>query len=546
MLSILFRPILSGPTLLLPFLAWLPLVLAADPAVAQSPVDALVAQSPATAEPGPLADIDEYIERGMRDWAIPGLAAAVVQGNQVVLARGYGVQRLGSSDGVDEHTIFGIASLSKAFTSAALGMLVDEGRLSWDDPVSNHLPDFQLYDPCMTAATTVRDLLAHRVGIGRMTGNRLPWLSNRDRSELVRRIRHLEPEQPFRSDYVYSNVGYLIAGELIPAITGQSWDRFVAERIFAPLGMDRSSTSITVIGPDHNAAWPHQEIDGRLVTIPRRDFDVVGPAASINSSVAELTTWMRMHLGDLGEVDGQRLLSDSVMAQIHQPQNLTPGPALAPPTAYAMGWGAADHAGRRISRHSGATDGMNSIMVLLPEADLGVVVLTNTFNEFMNALAFHIIDNVIGAPGPDWHSLYLTDYRHRHEQARQEREAIHQARERGTRPSVALEGFAGHYYDDLYADARVWLENGSLVLELWGDSAHVADLEHWHHDTFRAVWRNRAKREEFLWFTRGADGSMSHLHVDWALRPDVLQVGAYPSSYRRVATWERTAVDSGS
>jgi CubicO group peptidase (beta-lactamase class C family) len=488
---------------------------------------------------GPLRDLDGFIERGMRDWEIPGMAVAVVRNDSVIYARGHGVRRLGVADRVDEHTLFGIASVSKAFTAAALGLLVDEGRLSWDDAVVDHLPAFRLYDPYITQATTVRDLLAHRVGIGRMTGNRLRWLPHRPREELIRRIRFLEPEQSFRDGYVYSNVGYMIAGELIPAITGESWESFVERRLFAPLGMRRSNTSITAIAPGENAAWPHQEIDGSVVEIQWRDFDAVGPAASINSSAAEIAAWMRLHLGDPGVFEGTRLLSHAVMAEMHRAQNVTREADFAQLASYGFGWSLGSYQGHRVSRHGGATDGMNTMLVLVPGQELGIFVTTNTFNDFMNAVVNHILDAALDLPVRDWHTPVLQAYRDRYDAVQRERDAIHAARQAGTSTSVPLAAFAGRFYDDLYAEAEVLLQDGRLLLRLWDDDTQVADLEHWHHDTFRAIWRNRAMREEFVWFSRGADGRIAQLHVDWALRPALLQVGAYPAPYRRVATWSR-------
>jgi CubicO group peptidase (beta-lactamase class C family) len=522
---------------------WVPLRLRIAHAVLVLAAAVLAATAPAplAAQPAPLADLDAFIERGLSDWGIPGLGIAVVHQDRVVYARGFGVHRLGEARRVDENTLFGIASVSKAFTAAALGMLVDEGRLSWDDPVVTHIPGFELYDPWVTRTTTIRDLLAHRVGFGRMTGNRLRWLPHRERAELIHRIRHLGPERSFRDGYVYSNVGYMIAGEVIPAVTGTSWEQFVETRIFAPLGMTRSNTSVTRIAPGDNAAWPHQEIEREVVPIARRNFDAVGPAASINASVAELTSWMRLHLGEPGVVDGRRLLSDTVMAELHRAQKVIREPAFGTLASYALGWSISSYAGRRISSHSGATDGMNTILMLVPEADLGVVVTTNTFNNFMGALAYEVIDRMLDLPRRDWNRLQLDAYRARYQAVLREREAIHAARQRNTAPSVPLAAFAGAFYDDLYADAEVRLVGDRLELLLWQDESQIADLEHWHHDTFRAIWRDRAMREEFVWFSRGADGGITSLHVDWALRPDLLQVGAYPSSYRRIATWQRVS-----
>ena len=502
----------------------------------------LLLEGPSTlsAQPAPLQGLDSFVEQGMGDWGIPGLAVAVVKNDRVVFARGYGV--LGHEDDrpVDEHTLFGVASVSKAFTAAALGILVDEGRLDWDDPVVTHLPDFRLYDPWVSEAVTVRDLLAHRVGVGRMTGNRIRWLPARDRSELVHRIRHLEPEQAFRNGYVYSNVMYMVAGEVVAAVSGMSWDDFVQDRIFRPLGLERSSTSITAFRDGQNAALPHQEIEGEVVSIPRRNFDAVGPAASINTSVSEITAWMRVHLGEPGVVDGRRLLSEEAVREMHRAQNRIPD---AGPTgdlaSYGLGFRLGYYEGVRTSQHGGATDGMNTNLVLVPELDLGIVVVTNTFNTFMNALANRIVDRYLGLDDRDWHGATHGAFLRQRSAALAIRDSIHGAREEGTRPSVPLQAFAGEYYDPLYADARVTLEGGALVLTFWDDPDMVADLEHWHHDTFRAVWRNRSIREEFVRFTRGWEGEVDALHIEWVLRPMLLQAGAYPSGYTREATLKR-------
>jgi CubicO group peptidase (beta-lactamase class C family) len=492
-----------------------------------------------TTPPAELRHLEAFIERGMRDWEIPGLAIAVVKDDELVWARGFGVRRLGETTPVDENTLFNIASVSKAFTAAALAILVDEGRIDWDDPVVDYIPHFQLYDPYVTQNTTIRDLLSHRVGIGRMTGNRLRWISHRDRDEQIRRIRHLGPEQPFRAGYVYNNVLYMVAGEIVPAVTGISWEEFVRDRIFKPLGMNRSFTSMAHLREGENIAFPHQEIDGKVVEIPRRSFDGVGPAASIHSSAQEIAAWIRLHLGDPGTFEGRRLLSRTVVQEMHRAQNVIREPAFSHLASYGLGWSLGSWQGRRVSSHGGAVDGMNTTLVLVPEENLGIFITTNAFNTFMNALAQQVMDAYFGAPERDWHETIFQNHQRQKAAVQARRDSIHAARIPNARTSLPLERFTGHYDDDLYADARVKLVDGRLVLELWKDDDQVADLEHWHHDTFRAIWRNRAMREEFVWFTRGPSGEIDALHIDWNLRPALLQVGAYPSSYRRVATFRR-------
>lgn len=492
------------------------------------------------AQDAPLQGLDDFIQAGMTEWGIPGLAVAVVHGDRVVHARGYGVWRKGESDAVDEHTLFGVASVSKAFTSAAIGILVDEGLVHWDDPVTKHLPDFQLYDPYVTRTVTVRDLLAHRVGVGRMTGNRIQWLPGRERTELMNRIRHLDPEQPFRNGYVYSNVMYMVAGLVVESASGQSWDDFVMERIFSPLGMERSNTSVTAIADGENAAWPHQEIGGEVVPIARRNFDNVGPSASVNTSVSELTTWMRLHLGTPGEVDGVRLLSEEVAREVHRAQNRIPDAG--PPgdlASYGMGWRLSYYEGRRISQHGGSTDGMNTTLVLVPEEELGVIVTTNLHNSFMGAVANRVLDRFLGIEDRDWDRRVREPYLAAYETVAAGRDSVHAARQEGTSPSVPLEAMTGIFHDSLYADVRVELVGDGLSLTFWGDESQVLELEHWHHDTFRGSWANPAQREKFVWFTRNQDGEVDRLHVHWTLRPILLQVGLYPADYTRIVTFER-------
>jgi CubicO group peptidase (beta-lactamase class C family) len=494
----------------------------------------------AGAQPAELAGIGSYIEQGMAEWGIPGLAVAVVRGEEVLYARGFGVRELGHPEAVDEHTLFGVASTTKAMTATALGLLVERGLLSWDDRVVDHMPEFRLSDPWVTAHVTVRDLLSHRVGVGRMTGNRIQFMTHRPRPEIIYRMRYHDFEQPFRQGYVYSNVMYSVAGELIPAVDGRSWDRFMMEELFAPLGMHRSNTSITMIGDGENAAWPHQEIEGRVVPIPRRNFDNVGPSASVNTSVSEMARWIGLQLGEAGVIDGRRIVSRQVIAETHQAQNVI---RTADPygglRSYGFGWSLGDHRGYRTSQHGGASDGMNTMLLLVHDADIGVIVMTNTFNNFMNALASEIVDRMLGYEDVDWNARYRQLADSRRAVAESRRRQIHDARLSGTRPTHDLSDYTGRFQSDLYDEVEVRMENGRLMIEFWDDPTLRADLEHWHLDTFRAVWRNPAQREEFLQFTTSRHGRVDGLEFEFVLRPLHLQTGVYPSDYTRVVRFER-------
>jgi CubicO group peptidase (beta-lactamase class C family) len=493
------------------------------------------------AQSGPLEGLDAFVETGMATWGIPGLALAVVKDDQVVYSQGYGVLQRGEDRPVGTSTLFGIASVSKAFTAAAVGILVDEGRLGWDDPVVQHLPHFQLYDPYVTQTVTIRDLLAHRVGIGRMTGNRITWMPNEPPSVLLEHIRHLGPEQTFRNGYVYSNVMYMVAGEVVAAVSGQPWGDFVTERILRPLGMDRANTSITQIAPGEDAAWPHQEIEGEVIAIARRNFDNVGASASLNLSVDELAIWMRLHLGTPGEVDGVQLLAPATAREMHRAQNRIPDAGLTGPlSAYGFGFQLGAYEGRRVSQHGGSTDGMHTALWLLPEENLGVAVVTNTHNNFLNAVVQRVIDRFLGIEDRPHDARVWENHLRSAARAQATRDSIHAARIPNTTPSAPLAAYTGGFEDDLYGKAAIRLEGGQLVLQFWGDETQELVLEHWHHDTFRGVWKNPAQREKFVWFTRDSDGQIDALHVRWNLRHDVIQVGVYPAFYTRDTMFRRS------
>ena len=504
-------------------LAWASLVLSPPVAEAQAP---------------PLDGLDEYVQEAMEAWQVPGLAVAVVHEDQIAFARGYGVQELDGHEPVDEHTLFGVGSTTKAMTTAALGLLVDEGRIEWDDLVIEHLPNFRLYDACVTSQATIRDLLTHQIGIGRMIGNRIQYMTNEPRSELIYRMRYLQPERPFRADYVYQNVMYMTAGEVIPAVTGVSWDDFLRERLFVPLGMTNSNTSIHQFRPHDPAASPHHVVDGEVTLIPRRDIDNVGPAGSVNSSVIEMAQWIRLHLNG-GVYEGNRLLSPEVMHELHSAQVALPS-SREGLRAYGLGWRLSSYHGWVVSQHGGGIDGMQTALWLVPEEGLGVIVLSNMLpNRLASAVAQRVVDAFLGVPLTDWSAQFLAEHRDTQRQAEEMRREMQVARTSGTSPSLSLDQYVGTYHDDLYGSAEVRLEGDQLELRFWEDENAVLQLHHWHHDTFRAVWPNPFHGEKWIWFGLNNRGEVSELKVEWNLRPP-------PSGYTRVATFRSNQEAHGS
>src|ERR1700720_4958562 len=269
------------------------------------------------AQNAPPADLDSYVANSMRTFEVPGMAVAIVKDGKIVVAKGYGVRKLGDPTPVDEFTKFGIGSNTKAFTSTVLATLIDEGKLSWDDPVYQRLPGFEMYDPYVSHEMTIRDLLTHRSGMGLGEGDLLFWPHTTfTREDIIYRLRFMKPASSFRSRYAYDNLMYIAAGQIIPAVTGKTWEEYLREKILLPLGMNTTNLSTTAFRPGDDYAWPHSKVDGRLQSIPFQDLDNAGPAGAINSSVAEMAKWIMLQLNH-GRIPGQedRLFSE---AQSHE------------------------------------------------------------------------------------------------------------------------------------------------------------------------------------------------------------------------------------
>jgi CubicO group peptidase (beta-lactamase class C family) len=477
----------------------------------------LLVVRPASAQEAPLGGLDDYITRAMAEWRVPGLAIAVVRGDSVMYARGFGVREHGRSEPVDEHTLFAIASTTKAFTAAALGILVDEGRVEWDDPVARHLPALRLSDPWVSQTLTVRDLLTHRSGISRSDNL---WIAAPfSRTEVLRRARFLPAVEPFRSTYGYHNVMYIAAGEVVGAAAGTTWDDFVTERIFAPLGMTRSTTRAAVVESRDNVAIAHVLENGRVTTMARRNYDNIGGAGAAWSSARDMAQWIRLHLNG-GSLDGRRIISEATVRELHSPQVVirsdTAFERQFPHThlrAYGLGWIVQDYHGRKLVQHSGSINFTRTQVGMLPAERIGVVIITNlASSNLQTALMYRVLDELAGIPPRDWSAEYLAQYERSAAREAERTRAANAARVAGTRPSLAVEAYAGTYTSDLYGDVRITSEGGRLVLEYAPD--YVADLEHWHHDTFRGRWRQRGFGHAFATFSLDRQGRAHRLELE--------------------------------
>lgn len=485
---------------------------------------------PASAQPAPLAGFDASTNAAIREWNVPGLAVSVVKDGKVVFAKGYGVRKVGESAPVDEHTLFSIGSISKSFTAMALGMLVEEGKLSWDDPVRQYLPYFELYDPYATRELTIRDLLVHRSGLPEVCGGILWYGSDYSREEVVKRLRYIKPVSSFRSTFAYQSVMYMAAGEVIRAVTGKSWDDFIHERIFTPLDMKESSSLFRELKGAKNLAMPHVRLDGKPVAIAYRDSDALGPGGSIVSNVHDMGRYMQLLLGQ-GTIDGKKLYGEAVARELFSPQMVVPlrpssRPELKPLnarfSAYGFGWFLRDYRGRKVVTHTGGMDGMAAIVILVPEENLGITVLSHQDGGIGSTTAYQVLDAYLGAPKTDWSKLVLK-FREEGEQKEKEAEAkLVASRVQGTKPSLELGRYAGKYRDPMYGDLAITQENGKLVLSFSHSPSFTADLEHWQYDTFRLHWRDpMGFPKGFITFPLDAKGHIKGFEFD---QPKLLDV----------------------
>ena len=477
----------------------------------------LLAGPSARAQQAPLAGLDEYVNQSLKDWSVPGLAIAVIKDDRIVLAKGFGVRELGKPEPVDERTVFAIGSSSKAFTSAAIAMLVDDKKLKWDDPAAQFLPGFQLYDPYVTRELTVRDLLTHRVGLER--GDQLWYATTFDRGDILRRIRYLKPSSSMRSKFGYQNIMFLAAGQVVRSVSGQEWDDFVRERIFVPLGMKDTSTSIQTLPRSHDVATPHSKFDGQIVPIPYRNIDNIAPAGSINSNVLDMAQWVRLHLGN-GTYEGKPLVSPGSVKEMSTPQTvirLEGQMARLYPEAhflnYGLGWFLSDYRGRKLVEHGGSIDGMRALVAMIPEEKLGVVILTNLSGTILSIpLSYRIFDSYLGAPARDWSAEMLKTMNALEEQARAAAAKVESERVSGTKPSLALDKYAGDYQSDMYGDATVGLDNGTLMLRRGRN--FTGTLEHWHYDVFRVTWSDRQLGKQFVSFRLDQKGQIAEMNIE--------------------------------
>ena len=480
------------------------------PALAETPTPAPVI-SPAT--PEALIGLDAYIEGARQTWQVPGLSIAIVKDDQIIYSRGFGVREDGKPGKVDADTVFAIGSATKAFTAAALGMLVDEKKIEWDGAVHDYMPSFELHDPYVTRHVTVRDLLSHRTGV--VTNGSLWYGSGFDRREIIRRLRFQTETLGFRNQFQYQNEMFIVAGEIVTAVSGTSFDQFITRRIFEPLGMRRTSTSITALKAMNNVATPHVLLEGRMIPVEYRMIDNVGGAGVINSSARDMAQWLRLQLGG-GTFEGKRLIAPTTLAEMHSGQIVPRGRAdpLFKFSEYGLGWGVQEYRGQKIVQHSGAIDGMQSMVAMIPERKLGVVVLTNGLRtKLAAAVELRVLDAFLGGPATD-HSAAMKQENDDAVRIAREKAAAMSGPEAIAPARLPLGRYVGTYSSDLLGKISITLADGKLKL---ARPQATAMLNHDRNDMFKAQWDSPGQMSIIgqtpVGFTFAPDGEIATLEL---------------------------------
>ncbi len=461
-----------------------------------------------------LAEFEDYAAKAMKEWETPGMAVAVVRNGKVVYAKGFGVKKLGGNDPVDTGTVFQVGSTSKAFTSTLVAMMVDEGKLAWTDKVVDHLPGFRVYDPWVTAQFEVRDLMAQRSGLATQAAGSLPIVGY-NRREIMEKVRHIQPDTSFRTEFAYLNCPFLYAAALVEKYTGRTWEENLRERIFGPLGMTSSSSEWAAYQSAANVSGLHRRVNddpqGPIYVIPPdwpfNDWVYTyGPAGSIGSSVDDMSRWLRLHMA-AGEFEGRRLVSPESIGYTHTPKTIIDAPLTGGTQKYyCLGWLYETYRPYPIVWHNGGTMGAKTIISFVPEAGIGLVVLSNLAHTLLpEALQLKFYDLYFGNEPRDWSVEML---------AKAVSGGGQPERPAAPRPPMPLEKYEGTYRNDLYGDIKVAASQSALTVTI-GPKNIPWPLTHWDGDIFEVALPEFNEHMEFARFQTGPDGGVETLVIDF-------------------------------
>jgi CubicO group peptidase (beta-lactamase class C family) len=480
----------------------------------------------ALADPPP--GFAQRVETLRKSLGVPGATIAIVENGRTTMAQGFGVTDLKAPQKVDADTIFSTGSTGKAFTVAALAILVDEGKIGWDDKVIDHMPDFRLWDPWVTREMTIRDLLVHRSGLGLGAGDLLfVPRSNLSRAETVRRLRYIKPATSFRSAYAYDNVLYMAAGQMIEEVTGETWEHFVRDHVLRRLGMNHSTDSDAdrIASPDH--AHPHARLNGPIRgtgdQVPLdQSADIsanAAPAGGLAISAGDMTRWLNVQLAHGRLPNGSRLFSEEASRQMWNPvllQPIAPRPEELKATqpmfyTYALGWDVQDYRGTRIIWHGGAVFGSLAAVVLIPERKIGFYIAVNSEEgEMVRGLMYELLDHYLGLPQAGW-----PEKLHAFKQAQIARAVAAlnapSAQPAHVGPSLPLARYAGAYSDPWYGTITIRDAGGSLQVDFPHAPGLSAKLEHYQYDTFKTRFNDASIEPAYMTFGIGPEGRIERI-----------------------------------
>ena len=475
------------------------------------------------AHAAPPADLDAFVAQSMKTFGPPGMTVAVVEDGKVVLTKGYGVRSIAGSARVDEHTVFPIGSETKAFTATALAILVDEGKLKWSDRVVDKLPGFEMYDPYATANMTVRDLLTHRSGLGLGEGDLLIVPSTtRSRADIVHALRYLKPATGFRESFAYDNILYIVAGALVEAVSGETWEGFIQKHIFVPVGMKDAMTAYDIHAK--NGIALHARTDGPIrglgpqhVLLHGLEGGASAPAGAINASAIDMALWMQVQLAHGKLPNGTRLYSEAQAAELWKPEVVVPADAFSAAVSalspkfqdYALGWFIEDYHGHTIVEHTGAVLGAVAALYLIPERHIGIAVMINSEDgAARRAVAFRLMDHYLGLPDQDWNATLKKIVDAMVAGGQKALKAQPEQFSPNAKTSIAPAVLVGVYADPWYGTATVSArQGGKLWIRFDRTPRMEAPLTHVADDTYKADWTDKTIEAAYVKFD-GKDGKV--------------------------------------
>jgi CubicO group peptidase (beta-lactamase class C family) len=463
-----------------------------------------------------LDSLDAYYQRSLDLWQVPGMAIAIVKDDSVIFAKGYGVKNIKKKkEKVDANTLFPIASNTKAFTAAAIARLVDEGKLHWQTKVVDILPYFTLYDPYVTNHFTIVDLLSHRSGLVTFSGDLLWYGSDYSTEDVVQKLPYLKQHYEFRTHFGYSNIMYIAAGEIIEKLSGKPWAEYIQDEFLTPLGMNNTLTSISQLTKESNVVRPHNKVNDEVFPIEFLNWDNISGAGALISNVNDMSKWIKMQLHE-GSWGGRQYFSkeqNMMMKTPHTNLPVSPGYRRYFPTthfrAYGMGWFLSDYHGREIVGHSGGYDGIISYTCLVPEENLGFVILTNSNSSLYNALLYRTLDAFLAKDTTDWNKLFLP-----FQQKSDKRERI-VVDKNAPKPTLEKEKYSGIYRDDAYGNLMITYKGGKLELRMLHSPIFTGKLSTYSKDTLLVEFKQvpSLPQGKVMFYTNGTDVDSLKINV---------------------------------